>query len=445
MSLQSRHPRIAAVLLPTVMLAAPRAVHTIPANIKVSQGHYQAYGEPYLAINPRNPRNLLAAAQCINGPALPVPCTFASFDGGTSWLENGPLPLPNGDKGGGDVTVSFNAQGMGFVASHAGPGWNVDSVLVWRTNNGGRSFSRPVVVFPGSHGTIVVDHPSLAVETASSHQTAAIYIVWTANYGQGFSPRTRLLFSRSMDNGRSFSKPHVIAQIKHGFPGIPVVTAGPPGIVHVVYAVGHRDPFASPFVPLRRMVVSSSDSGQHFGPPRPITAQPGFGINIGHIKMANIAAAAADSRDGTLYVAMVGYRSGSHRTDILLWHSRNGGGSWGTPVRVNDHSLTGGVDHIQPQLVVTARGTIYVSYFALAHDRVDVYLTHSTTDGTSFVPSQRITDASFDLRRSGQEREGSPWIGDYQGLAATPGWIRLLWNDTRSAHMELYTAAVPGT
>jgi hypothetical protein len=95
--------------------------------------------------------------------------------------------------------------------------------------------------------------------------------------------------------------------------------------------------------------------------------------------------------------------------------------------------------------VVTPHGTVYVSYFAVAHGRVDVYLTYSTTHGASLAPSRRITSASFDPRLSGQEREGSPWIGDYQGLAAAAGWIHLLWNDTRTGHMELYTAAVPQT
>jgi len=242
---------------------------SVPRNIQVSHGRYQAYGEPYLAVNPRNQRNLLGAAQCINGSALPLPCSFVSFDGGTTWQENGPLLLPAGDKGGGDVTVAFNAQGTGFIASHAGSSWNVDTVLVWRTDNGGRSFARPVIVLPGSHGTYVVDHPSMAVDTTGAGRPAPIYLVWTANMGQGFSVRTRLLFSRSGNDGRSFTKPRSVAQVKRGFPGIPVVTAGPNGIVHVVYAVGYRDPYATPFVPLLRLTVTSTDGGRHFGPPNP--------------------------------------------------------------------------------------------------------------------------------------------------------------------------------
>ncbi len=444
----------AALLLPIVITAArparlsaqsPRAGL---ANVQVSHGRYQAYGEPYLAVNPRNPHNLLGAAQCINGSALPLPCTFASLDDGRTWHENGPLPLPAGDRGGGDVTVAFSSQGTGFVASHTGAGWNVDSVLVWRTSDGGHSFDPPTVVFPGSGGAVVVDHPWLAAGPAHGQAADTLYIAWTATPGQDFA-RSRLLFSRSTDGGRHFDPPRTLVHMPHGFPGIPVVTVGPAGTVHVVFAVGGQrnpacncvSPYALPGVPMPRMVVSSSDGGRHFGPPHPIAVEPGFGLTTSSLNMANIAAAATDPVDGSLYVAMLAYRPGTRHTDVLLWRSLNGGRTWAEPMRVNDDPLSDQADHFQPQIAVTAHGTVYVSYFALVRGRVDVYLAWSTTHGARFWPSERITTVSFDPRRSGQQREG-PWIGDYQGLAIGARAIYPFWNDTRTGHMELFTAVV---
>ncbi len=95
-------------------------------NVEVSQSKYGAYGEPYLAVNSANPHNLLGAAQDINASSWPTPGTFASFDGGKTWQDNGALPLPKGEKGGGDVTVAFSSQGTGFVASNAGASWQVN-------------------------------------------------------------------------------------------------------------------------------------------------------------------------------------------------------------------------------------------------------------------------------------------------------------------------------
>src|SRR5205085_11585403 len=63
-------------------------------NVKVSQSKYAAYGEPYLAVNPDNPHNLLGAAQDIDASSWPKPGTFASFDAGMTWQDNGALSLP---------------------------------------------------------------------------------------------------------------------------------------------------------------------------------------------------------------------------------------------------------------------------------------------------------------------------------------------------------------
>jgi hypothetical protein len=414
-----------------------QAIHAGPGNIRVSHGRYLDYGEPSLAVDPRDPHNLLGAAQCFNGPALPRPCTFASFDGGRSWRDNGPLPLPAGDRGGGDVTVAFDARGHGFVAAHAGAGWNVDSVLVWRTADGGRTFAPPVTVFRGHRGSTVVDHPSLAVDTAGG-----VAIAWTAADDQDIR-HSRLLFSRSADGGQHFAAPRVLGRPAAGYPGIPVMAAGPAGAIHVVFAVGQaRDPMARPYAPMARYVVSSPDMGRHFGAPYPIGVAPGFGIVVAGQNMANIQAAAVDPHDGTLYVALVAYRPHSQRTMIVLWRSRDGGVTWRGPQQVDDEPGADAADHTQPQIAVTPHGTVYVSYFGWVHGRVDVYLAASGTQGATFSAAERITTTSFDPTLSDQQREGSPWIGDYQGLAVGGDRVYPFWNDTRTGHLQIFVAAV---
>jgi hypothetical protein len=129
----------------------PRA----PANIRVTSGRFAEAGEPALAVNPRDPNNLLGATQDINHHPGPAPGSFASHDGGKSWLDNGLLPLPARDHVGGDVTVTFNCAGTGFALSHAGRGgFNVNRLLLWRAEDGGRTFDKPTVVFNG-HGVVV--------------------------------------------------------------------------------------------------------------------------------------------------------------------------------------------------------------------------------------------------------------------------------------------------
>src|SRR5260370_20597201 len=110
--------------------------------VQVSHDRFPAHAEPSLAVNPRNPRNLLGASQ-VFGPTQHTIGTFVSFDGGLTWRDNGPLPLPPGTNWADDVTVAFDAQGTGFVAAMA-TSWTPESGLsqidrglyVWRTADG---------------------------------------------------------------------------------------------------------------------------------------------------------------------------------------------------------------------------------------------------------------------------------------------------------------------
>ncbi|HZU13949.1 MAG TPA: hypothetical protein VFB58_13995 [Chloroflexota bacterium] len=73
---------------------AARDVHRMPAppaNIRITRDRCPAHAEPSLAINPRH---LLGAAQYLSGAGLPLAGAFASFEGGRSWRDNEPLPLP---------------------------------------------------------------------------------------------------------------------------------------------------------------------------------------------------------------------------------------------------------------------------------------------------------------------------------------------------------------
>jgi hypothetical protein len=434
---------VAALLLPLALqIAQLERTEAVPAqntpqNIPVSQGHFAAYGEPYLAVNPRNPRNLLGAAQDIG--ACPAPGTFASFDGGRTWQDNGVLPVPPGEHCGGDVSVAFDAHGTGFVASHGGPSMFVDTVLVWRTGDGGHSFARPVIVYHDPHQQ--VDHAWLSVDATRGPHAGTLYLAWTASDPKDYPFSNRLLFSRSVDGGHHFSPPRVLLTLPRRFPAIPVISIGPEGAIHVFFAVGRRGQFP-PVDPLLRDVVSSTDGGLSFGRPRPIAAEPVF-LHLSGRNEFNIQAAATDPRDGTLYTAMAARRPASRHTDILLWRSRDAGRTWAGPVRVNGDAPTGDADHFQPQVAVTAMGIVYVSYFTLAAGRVDLYLSRSLTDGAGFSPGRRITSTSFDPGLSSEHREDSAWIGDYQGLATAPGVIHPFWNDTRTGHLAIFTANVP--
>jgi hypothetical protein len=213
--------------------------------VRVSHDGQPIHVEPCLAVNPRDPRNLLAACR-LNGPLG----TYASFDGGLTWLSNGPLPLPAGTVGGINASVGFDGTGRGFVCGvfvhiisagkhHLPVG---HSIHVWRTDDGGRTFSPPVTVTPpvAVSGVGILDRPWLATEPRSP---GAVHVLWSYTTGTIPGPTTALGYARSFDGGQTFETPRTIARVTGTDPagtelGNSMIACGPPGSVYVIYAVG---------------------------------------------------------------------------------------------------------------------------------------------------------------------------------------------------------------
>src|SRR5262249_27307003 len=149
------------------------------------------------------PDNLLGAAQLISDSGPRAIGTYASFDGGQTWQDNGALPFPPGANTGNDVTVAFDAAGHGFVAamaaseSQGGTSRTQRTVPLGRTDDGGRSFDPPVVAV----GHQFVDHPWLAIDQSSG----TLYLAWMAQEGKTAE------FTRSTDGGATFDAPRVVA------------------------------------------------------------------------------------------------------------------------------------------------------------------------------------------------------------------------------------------
>ncbi|MEO8973522.1 MAG: sialidase family protein [Ktedonobacteraceae bacterium] len=439
---------ITTLLMMLVVLAAcggttpkPLPVQTGPLNVRVSRDAYPAHASPSVAVNPRNPRNLLGAAVLLQpNPAYPGKSniatidhigTFFSMDGGINWRDNGPLLVPSGFVESYSESLAFNAQGTGFIVAVLQSTLTQNAltrVVLWHSNDGGATFSAPVTVAQGNGDS----NPSLAIDASSG----ALNIAW--------SEQITILFTRSTNNGQSFSTPRNISGSKPSL--LPGITVGPKGIIHVVYAdVSNRAGFALPLD-----VVTSSDGGQSFSSPQAI---PGvvasYFVGAQPLHLDSFFSITTDPHDGTLYVAYTADRvitdsTGNNttvedNTDVLLSSSYNGGKTWNRAVRINDDSLSDSDSHFQPQLAVTPGGTLYISYLTLYNSNsfIDVFLTQSGNHGTSFMSSHKITSVSWNPSNG-----VNGWVGDHQGLAIGPTKVYLMWNDTHDSHLEIYTAVV---
>jgi hypothetical protein len=366
---------------------------------------------------------LLGAAQFLTGGRETArPASFISFDAGRTWRDNGPLPLPSGYAFGDDVSAVFTHVGTGLVAVEVYRRGGGSAIVVWRSLDGGRTFGAPLTVYSNADTTRNTDHPSLAAQAGARPY---LYLAWS--FGN------RILFSRSTDDGKRFTRAIAVSAPADSHPDWAVTTSARGGAVYVVYQAGGPAPFE---------MVSSSDYGRRFGaptsPPTPPAGQYSGAVST-------LLGAAGDPRTESVFVARAAASPAGSELQILLWRSADGGRSWSTPT-----SVTGGTsDHFQPQVIVDAAGEVDVAYFALAHGLVREYLARLSGTGSKSVYHRTIGATSFDPARgvAGKGgtggKGGSAWIGDYQALAAGPGAVYPLWNDARTGRLELYIAVVP--
>jgi hypothetical protein len=420
-----------------------RRASTVAANVRVSRDDYGDHVGPSLAANPRIPRQLLVACQ---GSAFTPEfiVTYRSADGGASW-QIGDLPAqPAAGPAGDDVTAAFGGNGRGYIcAARSGHGSDLSrsnpdanrAVYVWRTDDGGRTFSPPVTVVEGVYS----DHPWVAA--GQDHDLAGnnVYVAW----GAGAS-HTALEFTRSTDGGASFEPPRKILG-EAATPSLvsagPQLAAGPDGLVCAVCDWTTRQDSSGDLTG-QVVAVCSTDAGRSFGAPVHLGAESAAIALPGGARPNSGPAVAVSSQGDALYVAFPTHTPGSAHSDIVVTASRDRGRTWSKPVTATPGD---GVIYFQPNVAVDEAGRVAISAFALANGRVDEVLLVSRVGELRFGPPLRVTTASFnplDQTTASRGKYGIWWIGDWQGIAGGAGAFHLVWNDTRTGKLDLFAATV---
>jgi hypothetical protein len=299
-------------------------------------------------------------------------------------------------------------------------------VRVWRTEDGGRSFQMPVLAVSG-----FFDHPALTADpTPASHD---LYLAGTFTSGAG------LRFTRSTDGGHTFEPTRPIDPAGGTEGRLPVIAAGPNGLVAIMYYVYQPDgtPVAT--------VVTSTDHGQTFGPTTALTPVHDPTI-VTDVMARGGPAVAADPSTGDLYAAVTTVNTAASELDVYVSHDR--GNSWTTASTVARRTDAA---YAQAQLAVDNSGRVGVFAFEITSARVEPLLYVSQSATTRFGAGRPLTKGGFNPQ-PGQAADadaadtGSPkalaWIGDYQAIAATPGKFHPVWNDAATGSLQLMTASV---
>ncbi|MGH8292060.1 MAG: sialidase family protein [Gammaproteobacteria bacterium] len=393
-----------------------------------SVNYEDAEVEPYVAVNPANPSNVIGIWQqdrWSDGGAHGL-VIGRSLDGGKTWSEQAiNLSVCGGgnSSNGGDYArasdpwVTFSPNGVAYVISISFSGasmtaGSLSSVLVSRSADGGATWSNPA--------TLILDGASAFNDketlTADPNNSNYVYAVWDRLDTGGHGPA---YFARSTNGGQSWQPAVPIYD-----PGVNNQTIGneivglPDGSIVDVFEEIDSTSANSGTGNIR--VMRSTDQGATWSAPVTVAQDLSVGTrdpNTGNAVrdggfLPQIAAGA-----GKLAVVWQDSRfSGGLRDGIALSQSSDGGQTWSAPVEINSVPA---VEAFTPSVAILADGTIGVSYFDFRNNTTNPgqlitdYWFTSSTDGVQW--SEQHISGSFDLDLA-PNAEGL-FLGDYQALA----------------------------
>jgi BNR/Asp-box repeat len=386
--------------------------------------------EPFVAVNPRFPLNVVGVWQqdrWSNGGSRGLGTGY-SFDGGVTWQRvfppfsrcAGGNAANNGDyERASDPWVSFSPNGVVHqmalsIDRTITPGKPASAMLASRSVNGGRTWSKPIVLVADTVERFN-DKNSMTADPTDSRYVFAVWDRLSTVAGEGAGP---LLFARSVDNGVSWQPTRIVfdpgqnAQVIGA--RIEVLPGG--GLVNLFTLIDYLTGDVS------LQVILSGDKGTSWSAPVKVadllsigTTDPETGAPV---RDGGILAQLAISRGGIISVVWQDARfSLGARDGIALAQSSDGGLTWSAPVQINRDPL---VPAFVPSVHVRADGTVGVSYYDFRSNTADpatlltdAWLTRSR-DGLTWRENR--VSRPFDLSKA--PKAGGLFLGDYQGLAS---------------------------
>lgn len=382
--------------------------------------------EPSIAINPKNTNELVAGSNIDN--------YYYSSDGGSTWAEN---TIGSSYGVWGDPAIMCDTAGNFYFFHLSNPpsgNW-IDRIVCQRSTSPGGIWNNGS--FTGLNGTKDQDKHWVAVD----RNTNVIYMTWTEfdSYGStSASDSSRILFSKSIDSGNSWSTPLQINQVSgdcidsdNTTEGA-VPTVGPNGEVYVSWAG-----------PSGIVFDKSTDGGLTWlAQDIFVSSIPGgWDFNIPGIYRANgLPVTTCDlsggPNNGTIYINWSDQRNGITNTDIWLTKSTDGGNTWSTAIKVNDDATTR-QQFFTWMTIDQATGYLWFVFYDRRNyndSRTDVYMARSIDGGLTFQ--------NFKVSNSPFTPDPGVFFGDYTNITAYNNVVRPIWTRLDNTQLSIYTALI---
>lgn len=402
----------------TVSMVLPPAPGAALTMVTPEPGYFT---EPSIAVDPNHPQNVIAAYQDNAHIAY-------STDAGKTWTAENVESKEY--RVSGDVSVTYDNQGHAFLCyiafdklgtfSYWGHNANRNGIYIKRSMDGGKTWNEKEIAVsaqPQEPGIPFEDKPYIVADQSKGPYAGDLYIGWT----RWTLTNSELLFVRSTDDGKTWSKP---IEIDNG-PGLPrddngalegfAGAVGPDGTIYAVWGDGQHI-----------VLTTSKDGGKTFSKTRNVieTAPIMFGVEA--VARANgFPQVGIDPRrgkkGGNLYVTWSDYRNGD--VDVFCSTSEDHGKTWSPALRVNSDGQHDGTDQFFQWMAVDPMdGSVNVVFYDRRADEENrkqtVTLARSTDGGKTFA-NYAWNPQAFDAQ--------GVFMGDYTGISAFDGKVYGIW------------------
>ncbi len=402
-------------------------------------GDISANNSPTLVQNPVRSGNL-AVANRIDTPSFS--CALqVSMDSGSHWRRVH-VPIPRGEEPKCYAPdLAFAADGTLYVSyvTLRGRGNVPDAVWIVDSTDGGQTLSVPRrVLGPLAFQVRLTTDPARPRRLYLTWLQASGVGLYRFT-----APGNPVEVTRSEDGGRSWQRPVRVSDPARGRVVAPVPRVGQDGDLYVLYLDLEGDrldyegasegiggpPYAGRFT---LVLARSQDAGVSWqqsvvdGDVVPTQRFIAF--------LPPFPSLAIDRRTGRIYVAF--QDASLSPSDVDLWSLSPGQRTWRGPTRVNDTPAHDGSSQYLPQIAVAPSGRLDVEYYDRRddpHNRfTEVSLQSSFDGGRSFSAHLSLTDQSFDSDIGFGGELGMPDLGSRLGLVSGSSAALAAWTDTRA-------------
>lgn len=388
--------------------------------------YYFSQVEPSIFINPNNTNEIIAGSVMND--------YYYSTNGGQTWKSKSIKSRKNGVNGDPCMLIDTEGNYYYFHLSNIKGQHLVGGMVCERSKTiKGRFIKEGHTLVNGKYH----DKQWVALNPKNNH----IYMTWTqfdAYNSKDTVKKSNILFSKSVDNGMTWSYPIDISKFSGDCQDNDltaegaVPTVGPNGEIYVAWA---RDS--------KIFFNYSLDEGKTWLDEEVeiATQKMGWVLDIPGIYRCNglpitICDISNSKHSGTVYVNWGDQRNGENDTDIWLKKSIDGGKTWSKDIKVNQDNSKHH-QFLSWMTIDQTTGYVYIVYYDRRNKedtQTEVYLSVSKNGGGSFK--------DFKISQSAFKPNAKMFFGDYTNISVHNGVIRPIWTRLNDRKISLYTALI---